>query len=66
MRAMTKEQFRIRVASFIKRNNIAPTTFGRKVMGDPAWTSRLIEGFSEPKERTRIKVIQAMKGWPNV
>jgi len=63
---MTKEQFRLRVMSFIKRNNIAPTAFGRKVMGDPAWTHRLIDGFSEPKERTRQKVIEAMKSWPNV
>lgn len=60
---MTTEQFRLRVAAFIKRNNIAPSAFGRKVMGDPAWVYRLLDGF-EPKERTRAKVLEAMKGWP--
>ncbi len=65
MRAMTTDQFRLRVASFLKRNKIAHTTFGRKVLNDPAWISRLLDGF-EPKERTRDKVIKAMKDWPNV
>jgi hypothetical protein len=62
---MTIEQFRIRVSTHLKRNNIAPTAFGRKVMGDPAWVHRLLSG-SEPKERTRNLVIKAMKDWPNV
>ncbi len=65
MRAMTTDQFRLRVASFLKRNNIAHTAFGRKVMNDPAWVSRLLDGF-EPKERTRDKVIQAMKDWNKI
>ena len=58
---MTLEQFRARVASYIKRNNIAPTRFGRLVMNDPAWVGRFIEGFSEPKERTRKRVLDAIK-----
>lgn len=60
---MTIEQFRIRVASYLRRNNIAPTAFGREVMGDPAWVSRLLDG-AEPKERTRNKVLAAMKVKP--
>jgi len=60
---MTIEQFRIRLASFLKRNNIKPTTFGRDVLGDSAWVGRVLAG-REPKERTRNKVLQAMKEWP--
>lgn len=57
---MTIDQFRVQVASYIKRNNIAPSRFGRRVMGDSAWVYRLMNGF-EPKERTRQKVLAAMK-----
>ena len=57
---MTVEQFRVQVASYIKRNKIAPTAFGRKGLGDPAWVSRLMDGL-EPKERTRDLVLKAMK-----
>lgn len=57
---MTIEQFRLRVAAYIKRKNIAPTAFSRTVMGDPAWFSRLMAG-AEPKEKTRNKVLEAMR-----
>ena len=57
---MTLDQFRIQVASYIKRNNITPSRFGRLVLGDSAWVFRLMDGF-EPKERTRAKVLAAMK-----
>lgn len=60
MRNMTLEQFRLRVASYIKRNNIAPTAFGRDILNDPAWVARLMAGL-EPKDRTRNKVLEAMK-----
>lgn len=58
--AMTLDQFRVRVASYLIRKKIAPTAFGRKVLNDPAWVSRLMAGF-EPKERTRQKVLDAMR-----
>lgn len=57
---MTLEQFRIRVASYLHRNKIAPSTFGRKVLKDPAWFDDLMEG-REPREATREKVLKAMK-----
>ncbi len=60
---MTTEQLRVRVAAFLKRNNIAPSDFGRRVMGDSAWVFRFLDGF-EPKERTRAKVLDAMRTWP--
>lgn len=60
---MTIEQFRLRVASYLKRNNIAPSAFGREVLNDPAWVQRLLDGL-EPKERTRDKVIAAMRAKP--
>lgn len=53
-------QFRIRVGSYLKRNKIAPSAFGRKVLGDPAWVSRLMDG-AEPKEATKVKVLEAMR-----
>lgn len=57
---MTLEQFRARVAAYLKRTGISPTTFGRDVMGDSAWVHRLMDG-AEPKERTRDKVLKAIK-----
>lgn len=57
---MTLEQFRSRVTTYLKRTGISPTTFGREVLNDPAWVSRLLNGL-EPKERTRDKVLAAMK-----
>jgi hypothetical protein len=57
------QQFRALVASYIKRNNSAPSTFGRKVMSDPTWVAKLMAGL-EPKERNRNKVLRAMqKPW---
>lgn len=60
---MKTEQFRIRLASFLKRNNIAPTLFGRTVLNDPAWVGRVLDG-REPRERTRDTALKAMKNWP--
>lgn len=57
---MTLEQFRARVAAYLKRTGISPTTFGRDVLGDSAWVLRLMKG-AEPKERTRNKVLAAIK-----
>lgn len=57
---MTVEQFRIRVASYLRKTGISPTTFGRDVLNDSAWVSRLMGGL-EPKERTRNKVLEAMR-----
>jgi hypothetical protein len=57
---MTIDQFRARVAAYLKRKKIAPTAFSRRVMKDPAWYFRLMAG-AEPKERTRNKVLEAMK-----
>jgi hypothetical protein len=61
--AMTVDQFRIRVASFLRRNNIAPATFGRKALGDSSWVFRLLNENLEPKEATRNKVLEAMRVW---
>lgn len=61
--AMTVAQFRVCVASFLKRNDIAPATFGRKALGDPSWVFRLLNDNLEPKEATRNKVLAAMKAW---
>lgn len=57
---MTLEQFRNQVLSHLRRNKIKPSAFGRMVLNDPAWVSRLIAGL-EPKERTRAKVLRAMR-----
>ena len=58
--SVTLDQFRIRVLAYLRKNKIKPSTFGREVLNDPAWVSRLADGL-EPKERTREKVLRAMK-----
>lgn len=57
---MTVKQFRSLVLAHLKRTGIKPSTFGRDVMGDSAWVYRLKAGL-EPKEKTRNKVLEAMK-----
>lgn len=57
---MTLDQFRVKVLRYITKNNISPSAFGRRVLNDPAWVARLKAGL-EPKERTRDKVLRAMK-----
>lgn len=57
----TAQQFRIRVQRHLDKTGEAHATFGRRVLGDPSWVTRLLDGL-EPKEATRNKVLTAMKG----
>jgi hypothetical protein len=59
--AMTLEQLRASLKAHLEKTGEAYTTFGRRVMGDPSWTTRFIEENSEPKEKTRAKVAKAIQ-----
>lgn len=39
------DKFRARVARFMKRHKMAPSTFGRKALGDPGFVRRLNAGL---------------------
>lgn len=60
---ITADQLRVRLAAYLKRKNIKASAFGRKVMGDPAWVYRFLDG-AEPKEATRQAVLAEMRANP--
>ena len=58
---MTLEQFRAKVETFLRKSGEKPSTFGRRALSDPSWVKRLRGGL-EPKESTRTKVLDAIRG----
>lgn len=57
---ISAEQFRIRVLAYLRRHNIPPSRFGRRVLGDAAFVQRLVEG-REPTDAVRERVLEAMR-----
>lgn len=57
---MTLDRLRASLKAHLKKTGEKPTAFGRRVMGDPSWTTRFLEDFSEPKDKTRAKIVAAI------
>jgi hypothetical protein len=53
------DRFRSRVAKFIKRHKIAPSTFGRKALGDPTFFA-LLQAGRVPRPETMNAVERFM------
>ena len=53
---MNKKEFLEKVENFMKRNNVAPTTFGIKALSEPNFVFSLRKG-RECREETRNKVL---------